>query len=75
MARRINFASMFNDITDYTSKKVQVKCLDRATEVASFAALVLAVSVVQDGTDLENTTIQDLLLNLLTGSVTNSLLC
>ena len=33
---RIIFASMFNDMTDYGSKKVQGKCL--AKEVATYAA-------------------------------------
>ena len=34
---RIIFTSMFNDVTDYGSRKVQGKFLDSAKEVASYA--------------------------------------
>ena len=37
---RIIFASMYNDITNVESQKVQGKCLDSAKEVASGVAML-----------------------------------
>ena len=69
---RIIFASMFNDITNWESQKVQSKCVAPANEVAVHASKftpVTGVSLVQGRKRLGNTTSQDLLLNVAMGSV------
>ena len=74
---RIIFTSMFNDITHYGRRKVQGKRVDSAKRwplMQQDSALVIGVSGVQDRNITGNTTSQDLLLMLLTGKGTNSLL-
>ena len=76
---KIIFASMFNDITDNTRKRMEWKCLDSKREVDSHAArfrpgvLVRLWSGV--GIDLKKWRVKHLLLNLLMVGWANSLLC
>ena len=76
-ADKIIFSSMFKDIIDYGSKKVQGSVWTVGKKwplIQPDSDLVIGFSVVQDRNRPGNTTSQDLLLMLVSGSGATSLL-